>query len=444
MGHSAHSLWLPRALQPRLICYLGCLLLGGILVVSGCRPGGQGTLPNGGNMINELDSIAALSASDAWAVGWASGRGASPLIEHWNGRAWSVVPAPGRGDKSFLNSVTAHSAEDVWAVGEFFKGADRKTLIEHWDGNSWSIIASPNGPGDNDLGGVAVVSATDVWAVGATIPCPQPSALAVRQQGNALARERSAAHASDCTNHPYPLIEHWNGRDWSIVANPPLDPKATGADLANVAAFGKDDIWATGLISFQNADPPTSKLLAEHWDGTAWSMMPDLEQGFEGEPDSLFLLSSSNVWGVKGGASHIIEHWDGNIWSVVAGPSFGSGDYIVETMAASAPDDLWAGGIYVPSQQPGGQLQVFSMHWNGSAWSLVPCPSPSAYPAQGTLPGGNITLTASASRSQDDAWMVGYYYPSNNTQLTFIEHWDGYAWSLVPNPNPGEPTLVGT
>jgi hypothetical protein len=323
-------------------------------------------------------------------------------------------------------------------VGDYWQGAAQATLIEHWNGTAWSIVASPNGPGSNFLESVAVVSATDVWAVGTTNPCPQPPALAASKPGNALARKYPTIRAVECTDRAHPLIEHWNGTAWSMVPNPSPDPNA-GAGLSTVVAFGKDDVWATGLISFQNADPPTSKLLAEHWDGTAWSMMPDLEQGFEGEPDSLFLLSSSNVWGVKGGASHIIEHWDGNIWSVVAGPSFGLGDYIVETMAASTPDDLWAGGIYVPSQQPGGQLQVFSMHWNGSAWSLVPCPSPSAYPAQGTLPGGNITLTASASRSQDDAWIVGYYYPSNNTQLTFIEHWDGHTWSLVPNPNPGEP-----
>ena len=96
-------------------------------------------------------------------------------------------------------------------------------------------------------------------------------------------------------------------------------------------------------------------------------------------------------------------------------------------MAASGPEDVWAAGDYTPSQQS--DAQAFVMHWNGSAWSVVPCPSPA---------GGSHAL-ASASHSPDDAWLIGYYDASPTTKLTFIEHWDGHAWSLTPNPNPAEP-----
>jgi hypothetical protein len=40
------------------------------------------------------------------------------LIEHWNGSAWTIVPSPnvGSGNNS-LAAVAARSANDVWAVG---------------------------------------------------------------------------------------------------------------------------------------------------------------------------------------------------------------------------------------------------------------------------------------------------------------------------------------
>ena len=443
MIHSASSVQLPCVLQPRFVCLLLCLLLGGALL-SGCRPGGQGST-NGG--INELDGMVTLSASDVWAVGFATtGQGISPLVEHWNGHAWSLVSAPGKGKKSALGSVAARTAQDVWAVGSYWQGAAQETLIEHWNGSSWHIVASPNGPGNNYLGSVAVVSATDVWAVGTTAPCPQPPALALREPGNALDRGYPPSRTSECADQAHPLIEHWDGHAWSIVPSPSPDP--TDAGLSTVVAFDQEDVWASGSYFHLGVTPADGAALFEHWDGTVWSIRADFDVAMGGRMWATAFLSSNDIWGAEYATAGpegkpTIKHWDGNTWNVVAGPSFASVGYYVGAMTASAPDDLWAVGNHSPSQQRSGQEQVFTMHWDGTTWSLVNCPSPNAYPTAGTLPGGNITLTASISRSPDDAWMAGYYYPSNNTQLTFIEHWDGRVWRLVPNPNPAEPASAG-
>ncbi len=43
----------------------------------------------------ELDGVAAISPSDAWAVGWyqnPSDANLYPLIEHWDGAEWRSVP----------------------------------------------------------------------------------------------------------------------------------------------------------------------------------------------------------------------------------------------------------------------------------------------------------------------------------------------------------------
>ncbi|HLJ33483.1 MAG TPA: hypothetical protein VKU38_07530, partial [Ktedonobacteraceae bacterium] len=85
-----------------------------------------------------LYGVAALSATDAWAVGNYYQGNQMPnaaLIEHWNGSAWSQVPAayPSGSQHTFLYGVTAFSASDVWAVGFYDNGIGSPgyTLVEH-------------------------------------------------------------------------------------------------------------------------------------------------------------------------------------------------------------------------------------------------------------------------------------------------------------------------
>src|SRR5438876_902472 len=83
--------------------------------------------------------------------------------------AWNVVRSPGVKGYPELRAVAAISTSDAWAVGEdYLNSGDILTLTEHWNGTSWSVIPSPN-PGvypSNGLYGVAAVSTSDVWAVG--------------------------------------------------------------------------------------------------------------------------------------------------------------------------------------------------------------------------------------------------------------------------------------
>jgi hypothetical protein len=91
--------------------------------------------------------VAAVSGSDAWAVGRT---GRFTLAEHWDGAAWSVVSSPNgnpnppstRQDPNQLLAASALSSDDVWAVGYFYEndGFTQRTMIMHWDGS-----ASPQG-----------------------------------------------------------------------------------------------------------------------------------------------------------------------------------------------------------------------------------------------------------------------------------------------------------
>src|SRR5207245_451177 len=94
-------------------------------------------------------------------------------VEHWNGTTWQVVPSPNPASAiNQLLSIAVVSAHDIWAVGDradtfSSSGEFVTTLVEHWNGKTWRVVSSPNpGWGTNNLLAVAVISAHDVWAVG--------------------------------------------------------------------------------------------------------------------------------------------------------------------------------------------------------------------------------------------------------------------------------------
>ncbi|MEY2547242.1 MAG: hypothetical protein QOG48_2359 [Verrucomicrobiota bacterium] len=118
---------------------------------------------------NFVTSVACASASNCWAVGYHNVGSVTTLdqtlIEHWDGASWTIVssPADPSNPLGILYGVTCVSASECWAVGYA-----SKTLVERWDGTSWAIVSSPNpNPNGSDfLYGVTCVSALECWAVG--------------------------------------------------------------------------------------------------------------------------------------------------------------------------------------------------------------------------------------------------------------------------------------
>jgi len=94
-----------------------------------------------GVVSGELRGIAAVSPNDVWAVGtdgnefsWLGGAG-RPVILHWNGLHWRVVPTPSLHAPAWLSGITALSARNIWAVGQ----VGTRRLAEHWDGHRWRV-----------------------------------------------------------------------------------------------------------------------------------------------------------------------------------------------------------------------------------------------------------------------------------------------------------------
>lgn len=295
---------------------------------------------------SSLSGVKALSTTDVWAVGTVvaavSGqRVTRTLIEHWNGTAWSVVPSAdiGQGFNDALQSVSATGPADIWAAGSYAQsGSAPLILFEHWDGQSWTIfLPSPRVP------------------LGSSNPIDSLQSL------NLLSISADAvndAWAATGGGGAYSVM-HWNGSAWTAVAG--VFPN--GYEINGVWAASSKDVWAVGN-ALQPMHIPT---LFEHWDGTAWHAVQGPPPGYTRV--GVYAVSgssSSNVYVVGAVATQsypsthtFAEHWDGTAWSLVhsqnpstvdPGPNGTLLDYL--TAVSVTPDAAFAAGTQGPS--PGG------------------------------------------------------------------------------------------
>ena len=273
--------------------------------------------PSGGNFLN---AVAAVSASDAWAVGLSRSPGgpARTLIMHWAGRRWAIVASPnaGRGDNSLV-SVAAASARDAWAVGYRDARGVYRSLAEHWDGNRWTVARLPRlgGPG-NGLNAVDTAASGVAWAVG----------------GSARARGPSQ-----------PLVLRLDGRNWSSV---PVPVSLHSATLNGVAAWGRGGVWAVGATRSGGGD----RVFSLQADGRSWRVVPvappaalnvDLNAMWAAAPDDAWAVGSSfdGRW-----YRPLVEHGAGGRWSSVPTPGIPGHDGRLMAVAGDADGELWAVG----------------------------------------------------------------------------------------------------
>lgn len=353
-------------------------------------------------LIPNLTSIAAIAPDNIWAVGNESSRGSIydypsvPLIEHWDGTQWSIVPEADTTalyqslvqrltgvpsskitEATALNSISAVSANDIWAIGSISANGPSSsvshTLIEHWDGQQWQLIAGPNvkpAVGTMSLNSIAAVAANDVWAVGFINPPVSSSSGSTSQPTNVL---------------PQPVVEHWNGSGWSAVTLPGVSKTQF---FESVTATAPDNVWILGEAT------------------------------------------------EEGGSIPLAAHWDGQNWQVIAPPKQFSLFFGLKVAPTSSAHDLWITG---EAQQTDGTNQPVVAHWNGQQWSdvaglkNVKAIVPANLQTQNEKASG---LNAIAMNNPHDVWVAG----QTAAGKTLIEHWDGRNWNIASQqlPSPGE------
>ena len=320
---------------------------------------------------------------------------------------FQVVPTPNNNSGNGLGNnglfaVSASSPSDIWAVGE---------SVIHFDGTTWTAFPAPgiDGIPPSQMNGVADISPTDAWAAG------NLSAPLLLGGGP--------------TNQP--VIEHWDGTQWSVFPSPPFNKPGESAQLSAITAISANDIWVVGGAAFDGSGGN----LFEHWDGTAWTpsivfLGGGIAAGAASSDatDDVWAVGSSGLSSAQ--ASTFVAHFNGTVWRSVPSPNVGNSSAF-NGVVALAPNDVWAVGSSTAALHD--PTLTLIEHYDGTEWSVVP--SPNVGPNSMNQSNRLFGITAV---SPTDIWAFGSYFAADGSgnQMTLLLHWNGTVWSIASSPNP--------
>ena len=210
--------------------------------------------------------------------------------------------------------------------------------VVRWNGTRWSLqaIPKPAGASQIDLNDVSCPSATACTAVG---------------WGSAWA-----------------AIERWNGRSWSIQLTPERADRAYPyALLTNVSCAVPTDCTAVGYRYGANGAFNHGPLLAEHWNGTKWSLETIRDPADAATPTPTGLSCSSNTACSLVGNYHymsgyFVERWNGRRWSIQATVAATDTSLSLSGVLCTALTGCTAVGSYTSTS---GTQVTLVMRWNG-------------------------------------------------------------------------------
>jgi hypothetical protein len=365
-------------------------------------------LAEAGGATAALALVAAISvglSGQFWHQGQAAGPVAPAPVPCRSG--WSVASGavPSRDNQASLTALAGSASDDLWAVGHRSPKHGQKVfpLLEHWDGRRWTYSAGASlGRRQAVLTGVAAPASNDVWVIG--------------------------DFASSGSFYGPPLIEHWNGRSWSLQPTRALSRLRAALpvdDLVSVAAIAPRNVWVLG---YPDTDSPDVNL---HWNGTSWRVFtgPNLIRSGVGT-GAMQVIAADRLgepWAAGGTirgqgeagvpGTGIVERWNGRQWEVDKRLELNEPLTMVAPVAA---DDIWAiaGGNFTTSGVYG-VSPIKVLRWNGSSWRV----------ALTLGRADSVAATGLVALSADDAYVIGQ---GATSQRPFIDHWDGIRWRSVP------------
>ena len=316
---------------------------------AGCSPEWS-LVPGPSNLIGGGPSgVAALAANDVWIVGLAPATSKQGLIMHWDGSAWDMVNAPGNIAYDLI-SIDAAAPDDIWAVGYTQDGPPAQPVAIHWDGKSWQWVpvAPAAGLMDMRLYRVTARSADDAWAVGEYNTMVQPQRMIMHWNGmqwstaylggavpggrltdvTAIAADDAWAIGTPDANGNRVL--HWDGQQWTPVAVP------FAGTFNGITANAANDVWLVGN---------DSSTLIVHWDGTSWTRTPsptapgsalwNIRFAAANDGWATGVYQDSTAWGM------LLLHWDGASWTLSPTVATTSGRMQLYGLAAVQPGEAW-------------------------------------------------------------------------------------------------------
>src|SRR2546421_800559 len=139
---------------------------------------------------------------------------------------------------------------------------------------------------------------------------------------------------------------------------------------------------------------------------TSWRVVADQERSWNSFIGGIGGISPTDLWTVGNyesptpssfgnGDINLAEHWDGTAWSVVDTPNPGPDANDLSDLTAIAANDVWAVGGFNTT----GFIQSEALHWNGASWT-------GGSTGVGTPGGGKNLLNDVTGFAANDVWAV--------------------------------------
>jgi hypothetical protein len=284
-----------------------------------------------------LTGLACRSTSQCVAVGVSTQVMATRLLSNkWNGSRWSqvAVPTPSGAGNVQEGGVSCPSATECVAVGDAFppRGGAYYATANYWNGARWTTGRAANLGTSSRLEAVSCPSTSSCFAVG-EYGTASPTGL--------------------------PLIEHWNGRNWTRQAAP--FPAGIGQGML------EDVSCASAALCVAVGTSENSTAIEDRWNGHAWSTtsLPNARNvslyGVSCHTTTCFAVGVDN-----NGRSAGTYRLTSTTWSYLRAPAPAGATFpALESVSCPTASRCLAVGNY-------GFDGVFADAWNGHAWVGVP------------------------------------------------------------------------
>jgi hypothetical protein len=347
------------------------------------------------------------SASGCTTVGGAADQGANggvsiALAEHQapSSTSWTLQAAVNTAGSAtgILRATTCLAGPACVTVGNYASPGTFLPLTERYTGSSWTALTTPTPAGGGDLYGVACTSSTACVAIGQTVVSPITF-----------------------------FSEQLSGSTWTIKPVPLPSGTPTGnfspGDLTGVACTSATFCIVVGDAGTQQA---SRVQLAERWNGTSWSLMtyPQTYGHLKGVEctSTVSCIAVGDTTTTQGAQPHAsVARFNGSTWTVQNAPTPAGTQYSsLASMSCSSASACTAVGGY-STDNPYYADDNLALRYNGKTWS-VQAPLPGGYGLGGVSCGSAIACQAVGGGAQG---------------------WNGTSWSGESVPASDYPGAVG-
>ena len=288
--------------------------------------------------------------------GWAFNQGPLPTAWRRSGSTWTQVPFPGKPNEVVV-AAGATSPTDVWA----FTAGGAQSQALRWNGRTWTVQRNFA----QQIGGAVVISSSDIWVFGQPY-FPGTGLGAWHYNGRTWSQVASghglqggsALSANNIWAVDGSDVAHWNGSGWSRTSVSHLLPAKqalNGPLLTGIFAESAHSVYAIGNGSLEDEGGP---LVILHWNGKQWSKVAEGNFGFGTQPlqqagpdgQGGLLLPMPGVDGQK---SYLLHYRPGHPLSEASLPDGPNGISIETVALIPGSNGLLAGGDTHAADKPG-------------------------------------------------------------------------------------------